>query len=243
MSDSSQARSAGSLAASLFAGLMIVASSGWADTIPAGIDVFATTSGTLIKVPPDFLCMSHAGFDVPAHGVAIATSPPGVLGESDTVIDRANAVNVPRGGSAGTGLRIVALGPEGDAAHSACGKSWTLTRSLGGIGQKALPKTMISVVQTAADRAHAPGSGGVEGDFDLIDTDGDGVPDTDFPGTADFVPGWKVRRRGDLQQPDPVVSATNDPSDGEHAHSVSPLPGCSAPPSLDSDRESPRLLR
>lgn len=238
MSGSSDTRSSGSPALSLFVGLMILASPARTDVIPSGIDVWHTAQGggTTIDIPAGALepptlndpgC-PEAPIQVPAHGVAIATSPDGVLGETDTVLYRPNAVDVPRGGSKSTALRIVALSLEGDSpvTPAGCANTWTVSASLGNRSQPtgsisiglhesglggtysasfdvdavlkatsgSLTRTMnlprVTISTTSADWAHKPGAGGVEGDPDLIDTNGDGVPDTDFPGTFGFAPGW-----------------------------------------------------
>jgi hypothetical protein len=64
-------------------------------TITHGVDLFSTSGGTRADftsnpLPADFFCMGSSAFSgsIPLTGVPVATSPAGVAGSTDTVVER-----------------------------------------------------------------------------------------------------------------------------------------------------------
>ena len=202
--------------------------------ITSGIDLWETaadgvTFATFAEdpIPAGFFCGGSAPFTgvVTFQGTPLATSPPGVLGTTDTIMQRLDDAIFDERGIATTRMQFKALSMIGEApVITECGR-FDVRVTLADVPQPISPHMTIvresdevgyfitdfsAIVRLAfvpqdrgetlildrlinfhGDRDHlwsySPGKGGVtRAGFVLVDTSGDGLPDTFLPGTSNF---------------------------------------------------------
>lgn len=237
------------LAAFCLTGALTAAERG---VIYRGVDLWRTMEGdnTMLDfsenpIPAGFFCSASAPFTgrIGFQGVPLETSPAGVFGNTDTIIERLDdAIFDPRG-VARTRIQMRALSMVSTAPlRTACG-TYNVTVGLdgeqpvtimeifrdGSIGGYFLAPLDINVrlsftpveagrgipstrTPTGEERSYRPlqlvqlfrlapnrnagwtfetGPGGVaHQDVARVDINGDGIPETDVPGTSNFATGW-----------------------------------------------------
>ena len=89
--------------------------------------------------------------------------------------------------------------------------------------QRTLNQAEIHFTTTLAEWTHQPGAGGVKHHSGvLVDTDCDGSPETNLPGTSNFSPGWSPNPTPGCSTPPCRVGVPHEA--GPHRHRVSPPP-------------------
>ncbi len=207
-----------------------------------GIDVWTTGDEgktffdfSFDPIPQGFFCSGSPAFTgkVVFQGKPIATSPPGALGDSDTIVQRLDDAVFDEKGIAYTRIQLKALSfvsiqpivtrcgqydvavaldgvqaitemkivrdnPEGGRflAPVSVRSRVTFTPREGASGERleVIRSATFPAYQKAywASRAGDPSRSYKHRGLLLVDTDGDGEPDTNLPGTANFAVGWRA---------------------------------------------------
>lgn len=122
------------------------------DAIPAGADLWHTTSGISFTsfsdnpIPADFFCPGSKPFQgtFAMRGEPLATRPAGTLGQVDTIVRRLDAASFDRNGEASTRIQVMALSLAGvDTFDAGCAR-YRVTASLAGDQ----PTTEMKIVRT-----------------------------------------------------------------------------------------------
>jgi hypothetical protein len=110
------------------------------DRIAAGFDFWQTLGSGATKysfardpLPADFFCLGSAAFagEISFEGVPLRTAPQGVLGTTDTIIERLDDAVFDAGGVARTRIQGRALNLRGAVIQNSCG-SWRVGAGLTG---------------------------------------------------------------------------------------------------------------
>lgn len=219
--------------------------------IPEGIDIFTTpddgqTYVAGLFIPAGYFCEASPAMevDIPLKGTPIATSPPDVLGTTDTVVHRTEDAAFSGGGDVATvSIEVVGLSLVGAAPFEvdACGQSYTV-RVVPDSSQPEGSWMEISLNQagdggTFDSALEVAGRVAFEGDKGPV---GEPLSDTVFLTTEDGAWADEVGGNG-VDHPDPVQidrDGSGSPNGAElpgtsgfHAGwSPAPQPGCSNPP-------------
>lgn len=229
-----------------------------------GVDLWRTVADgsthadfSKTPIPAGFFCNKSEPFTgrIGFKGVPVATSVPGVLQKTDTIVQRLDDAVFNKNGVAQTRLQVRSLNFQSIApVQTACGQ---FTAKVNLDGEQPVTRMRIIRENAAGGRFLAPisvnikisftpvgrpateplevrkslrfpplpnqrwesvpaRSGNKVQGFLLVDTDGDGVPDTYLPGTSNFGVGQMRRTKADCESVRIALDCHLIDDDGQH---------------------------